>query len=58
MYKIYLSRNIDLDDLLKPVLYPKIRGQIGGGFVWSSVERTHIDVLAGDSKSDQMMYHF
>merc|ERR1740123_1719942 len=41
---------VDLDDLLKRVLYPKIKGQRGGGFVWSDVERTQIDVLAGNIK--------
>merc|ERR1712048_1304331 len=41
---------IDLDDLLKRVLYPKIKGQRGGGFVWSDVERTQIYVLAGTNK--------
>merc|ERR1712154_697989 len=44
------EENIDLDDLLKRVLYPKIKGQRGGGFVWSDVERTQIDVLAGTIK--------
>ena len=32
------------------MLYPKVKGQRGGGFVWSDVERTQIDVLAGDLK--------
>merc|ERR1712129_325653 len=44
------EEQIDLDDLLKRVLYPKIKGQRGGGFVWSDVERTQIDVLAGNIK--------
>merc|ERR1712228_159658 len=54
--KIYFKQGlhgndvIDFDDLLKRVLYPKIKGQRGGGFVWSDVERTQIDVLAGTIK--------
>lgn len=48
----YPSGNIDLDDLLKRVLYPKIKGQRGGGFVWSDIQRTQIDVLAGDLKTN------
>eukprot|EP01083_Nonionella_stella_P001546 4438_1 len=42
------AEDFDFDDILKRVLYPKIKGQRGGGFVWSDVERTQIDVLAGD----------
>merc|ERR1712087_491660 len=47
------EENVDIDDLLKRVLYPKVKGQRGGGFVWSDVERTQIDVLAGDIKESK-----
>merc|ERR1712154_160778 len=48
-----LMDGVDLDDLLKRVLYPKIKGQRGGGFVCSDVERTQIDVLAGINEKEK-----